>query len=197
MEFLRGYIEDVPLPDDSVDVVISNCVINLSTDKPRVVDEMFRVLRPGGRLGITSDVVSDDRLSPADRAERGSYVGCIAGALSFSEYGPSSSARASSWDVPTHELTDGIHSAIVRGAKPQVSWRHTEVLFVCVHNAGRSQMAAGLLDHHAKGRIVVRSAGSAPTDEINPAVVQAMGEIDIGIAIPEPLTDSSCARPTW
>ena len=66
-----------------------------------------------------------------------------------------------------------------------------EVLFVCVHNAGRSQMAAGLLDHHAKGRIVVRSAGSAPADEINPAVVQAMGEIDIDITKehPKPLTD--------
>jgi SAM-dependent methyltransferase len=119
VEFLRGFIEDVPLPDASVDVIISNCVINLSTDKPRVVDEMFRVLRPGGRLGI-SDVVSDDRLSPADRAERGSYVGCIAGALSFSEY-RDELVRAGFVDVeilPTHELTDGIHGAIVRGVKP-------------------------------------------------------------------------------
>lgn len=66
-----------------------------------------------------------------------------------------------------------------------------EVLFVCVHNAGRSQMAAGLLHHHARGRVVVRSAGSAPADEINPAVVQAMGEIDIDITKehPKPLTD--------
>ena len=85
VEFLQGFIEEIPLPEQSVDVVISNCVINLSTDKPRVVDEMFRVLRPGGRLGI-SDVVADDHLTPADRAERGSYVGCIAGALSFAEY---------------------------------------------------------------------------------------------------------------
>ena len=67
-----------------------------------------------------------------------------------------------------------------------------EVLFVCVHNAGRSQMAAGLLHHHARGRVVVRSAGSAPADEINPAVVQAMGEIDIDITkeYPKPLTDA-------
>ena len=78
VEFLQGFIEDIPLPGEAVDVIISNCVINLSTDKPRVVDEMFRVLRPGGRLGI-SDVVADDHLTPADRAERGSYVGCIAG----------------------------------------------------------------------------------------------------------------------
>ncbi len=81
VEFLRGTIEDVPLPDAAVDVVISNCVINLSVDKPRVLAEMYRVLGPGGRIGI-SDVVAEDHLSPADRADRGSYVGCIAGALS-------------------------------------------------------------------------------------------------------------------
>ena len=85
VEFLKGTIEDVPLPDASVDVVISNCVINLSTDKPAVLAEMFRVLAPGGRIGI-SDVVAEDHLSPADRAERGSYVGCIAGALCRAEY---------------------------------------------------------------------------------------------------------------
>jgi arsenite methyltransferase len=119
VEFLQGLIEQIPLPDASVDVVISNCVINLSTDKPTVVDEMFRVLRPGGRLGI-SDVVADDHLTPADRAERGSYVGCIAGALSFAEYG-AELMRAGFVDVevdPTHELTDGMYGAIVRGTKP-------------------------------------------------------------------------------
>ncbi|MGH2629539.1 MAG: arsenite methyltransferase [Actinomycetota bacterium] len=119
VEFLHGFIEQVPLPDATVDVIISNCVINLSTDKPKVVDEMFRVLRPGGRLGI-SDVVADDHLTPADRAERGSYVGCIAGALSFAEYG-AELMRAGFADIdvhPTHELTDGIYGAIVRGVKP-------------------------------------------------------------------------------
>ena len=79
--FLKGVIEEIPLPADSVDVVISNCVINLSTDKPAVLTEIARVLRPGGRIGI-SDVVAEDRLSPEERAERGSFVGCIAGALS-------------------------------------------------------------------------------------------------------------------
>jgi len=119
VEFLQGFIEEIPLPEQSVDVVISNCVINLSTDKPRVVDEMFRVLRPGGRLGI-SDVVADDHLTPADRAERGSYVGCIAGALSFAEYRVEL-ARVGFGEieiVATHELTDGMHGAIVRGVKP-------------------------------------------------------------------------------
>src|SRR3984957_18546010 len=85
VEFIKGQIEAVPLPDSTVDVVISNCVINLSTDKPAVLAEMYRVLVPGGRIGI-SDVVADDELSPADRARAGSYVGCIAGALSRAEY---------------------------------------------------------------------------------------------------------------
>ena len=76
---------DIPLPGESVDVIISNCVVNLSTDKPAVLSEIARVLRPGGRIGI-SDVVAEDFLSPADRAARGSHVGCIAGALTVAEY---------------------------------------------------------------------------------------------------------------
>ena len=85
VEFLEGRIDAVPLPDESVDVIISNCVINLAVDKPAVFAEMHRLLRPGGRIGI-SDVVTEDRLSAAERAERGSYVGCIAGALPLSDY---------------------------------------------------------------------------------------------------------------
>ena len=81
VHFLKGLIEQIPLPAESVDVVISNCVINLSTDKPAVLTEIARVLRPGGRIGI-SDVVAEDHLTPEQRAERGSHVGCIAGALS-------------------------------------------------------------------------------------------------------------------
>src|SRR5256885_3624322 len=85
VHFLKGVIEQVPLPAASVDVVISNCVINLSVDKPAVLTEMARVLKPGGRIGV-SDVVAEDHLGADERAERGSYVGCIAGALSRSEY---------------------------------------------------------------------------------------------------------------
>ena len=118
VEFLRGYIEEVPLPAGAVDVIISNCVINLSADKPAVFAEMYRLLRPGGRIGI-SDVVSEDRLTPAERAERGSYVGCIAGALSISEY--TDGLEAVGFEaievVPTHEVGDGMHSAIVRAVK--------------------------------------------------------------------------------
>jgi arsenite methyltransferase len=120
--FLRGVIEDVPLPAGSVDVVISNCVINLSVDKPAVFAELARVLRPGGRIGI-SDIVADDRLTQAERAERGSYVGCIAGALSRGEY--EAALEAAGFEqvsvVFTHEVADGMHGAIVKAIKPQAA----------------------------------------------------------------------------
>jgi arsenite methyltransferase len=120
VEFLSGTIEDVPLPDKSVDVVISNCVINLSVDKPRVLPEMFRVLKPAGRIGI-SDVVAGGHLSPAERAARGSYVGCIAGALSRTEY-LDGLAAAGFVDITvrfTHQAAEGMHSAIIQATKPQ------------------------------------------------------------------------------
>jgi SAM-dependent methyltransferase len=121
VEFLKGYIEEIPLPDRSVDVIISNCVINLSTDKPAVMREMFRTLRPGGRLGI-SDIVADDELSPADRAERGSYCGCIAGALSVGEYVDELCAAGFTGISiqRTHEAADRMYGAIVRATKPLV-----------------------------------------------------------------------------
>jgi arsenite methyltransferase len=117
--FLKGEIENVPLPSESVDVVISNCVVNLSTDKPAVLAEMARVLNPGGRIGI-SDVVAEDSLTPEERAQRGSYVGCIAGALSKREY-EDGLRTAGFRDVSvefTHEVADGMHAAIVKAMKP-------------------------------------------------------------------------------
>ena len=119
VEFRKGEIEALPLPDVAVDVVISNCVINLSTDKPAVLAEMFRVLAPGGRIGIT-DVVAEDTLTPADRAAAGSYVGCIAGALSRSEYldGLTAAGFADASVTFTHEAAPGMHSAIIRAVKP-------------------------------------------------------------------------------
>ena len=118
VEFLKGVLEDIPLPDGSVDVIISNCVINLSVDKPAVFAEMHRVLRPGGRIGI-SDVVAEDRLDPASRAERGDWVGCIAGALSVGEYEQLlGSAGFSDISVTfTHDVADGLHGAIVRASR--------------------------------------------------------------------------------
>ncbi|MGD8214227.1 methyltransferase domain-containing protein [Aestuariimicrobium sp. Y1814] len=119
VEFLKGTIEDVPLPDGAVDVVISNCVVNLSTDKPAVLAEMFRVLVPGGRLGI-SDVVAEDQLTPDDRAERGSHVGCIAGALSRTEYleGLAAAGFSDAEVSFTHEVAPGMHGALIRAVKP-------------------------------------------------------------------------------
>jgi len=116
--FLKGIIEQVPLPADSVDVVISNCVINLSTDKAAVLTEIARVLRPGGRVGV-SDVVAEDRLSPEERGERGSFVGCIAGALSKSEYEEGLGAAGfEQIEVRfTHQVADGMHGAIVKAVK--------------------------------------------------------------------------------
>jgi SAM-dependent methyltransferase len=118
VHFLKGEIENIPLPAASVDVVISNCVINLSTDKPKVLTEIQRVLKPGGRIGI-SDVVAEDRLSAEQRAERGSYVGCIAGALSKGEY--EAGLEAAGFEQIsvefTHQVADGMHGAIVKAVK--------------------------------------------------------------------------------
>jgi len=118
VHFLKGLIEQIPLPADSVDVVISNCVINLSVDKPAVLTEIARVLKPGGRVGV-SDIVAEDHLTAKQRGERGSYVGCIAGALSRSEYVAGLEA-AGFEDVSvefTHEVADGMHGAIVKAVK--------------------------------------------------------------------------------
>jgi arsenite methyltransferase len=118
VHFLKGMIEQIPLPANSVDVVISNCVINLSTDKAKVLTEIARVLKPGGRVGV-SDIVAVDHLSPEERAERGSYVGCIAGALSRSEYVAGLEAAGFENVVVefTHEVAAGMHSAIVKATR--------------------------------------------------------------------------------
>ncbi|MBL3664904.1 arsenite methyltransferase [Streptomyces sp. M2CJ-2] len=122
VEFLKGTMEAVPLPANTIDVVISNCVINLSTDKPAVFAEAFRVLKPGGRIGV-SDVVAEDGLSPEERAERGDHVGCIAGALSFAEYreGLEAAGFTGVEITPTHPVADGMHSAVVRAVKPSAA----------------------------------------------------------------------------
>ena len=117
-EFLLGRIEAIPLPGRSVDVIISNCVINLSADRPAVFAESFRVLRPGGRLGVT-DILAEDHLTAAQRIERGGQIGCIVGAPSFAEY-RDGLARAGFTGItitPTHQVGDGLHSAIIRAAR--------------------------------------------------------------------------------
>ena len=119
VEFLKGQIEAIPLPAATVDVVISNCVVNLSTDKAAVFAETFRVLKPGGRIGVT-DVVAEDHLTPQDRAEGGAWVGCIAGALSKTEY-EHGLAAAGFIEVSvafTHPVGEGLHAAIIKATKP-------------------------------------------------------------------------------
>jgi arsenite methyltransferase len=119
VEFLKGQIEAIPLPAESIDVVISNCVVNLAADKRAVFAEIARVLRPGGRIGI-SDILAEDHLTADERAERGSFAGCIAGALSFSEFRAGLEAVGLS-DItikPSHTVTDGMISAIIGATKP-------------------------------------------------------------------------------
>jgi arsenite methyltransferase len=119
VEFLKGEIEAIPLPDAAVDVVISNCVINLSVDKPAVLAEMFRVLVPGGRIGIC-DVVAGDHMTAAARKAAGSYVGCIAGALTRAEYlaGLADAGFAEVSVTFASQIAPGLHSAIIRAVKP-------------------------------------------------------------------------------
>jgi arsenite methyltransferase len=118
-EFVKGYIEEIPLPDDSVDVVISNCVINLAADKARVLGETARVLRPGGRFAV-SDVIADDDMDDATRADMAQWTGCVAGALTRAEY-EHALAAAGLVDVElreTHRVHEHAVSAIVRARKP-------------------------------------------------------------------------------
>jgi arsenite methyltransferase len=119
VEFLHGQIEAIPLLDRSVDVIISNCVINLSTDRPAVFAESFRVLRAGGRLGIT-DILAEDHLTPAEQLERGAQAGCIAGAPSFTEYrdGLTRAGFTGITITPAQQAEDGVHSAIIRAVRP-------------------------------------------------------------------------------
>jgi arsenite methyltransferase len=139
VEFLKGQIEAIPLPADSIDVVISNCVINLAADKRAVFREIARVLKPGGRVGV-SDIVADDSLTAEQRAERGSYVGCIAGALSFAGY--EAGLRAAGLDdisvTPTHAVGEGMHSAIIKAVK-----RADAAPWVSLSVPAELQMAAG------------------------------------------------------
>jgi L-amino acid N-acyltransferase YncA/2-polyprenyl-3-methyl-5-hydroxy-6-metoxy-1,4-benzoquinol methylase len=122
VEFLHGTIEDIPLPDASADVIISNCVVNLSSDKPAVFTEAFRVLKPGGRLGI-SDVVARDDADPAERAAAELEAGCTVGVLAIGEY--RDLLLDSGFVAGTLTLTadhgGGVHSAIVQAIKPASS----------------------------------------------------------------------------
>jgi SAM-dependent methyltransferase len=120
VEWLRGEIESIPLPAESVDVVISNCVINLSAEKPKVLAEAARVLKPGGRFAV-SDILADEDMDEAVRADIAQWAGCIAGALTRSEF-ERALADAGLVDVEiteTHRVHDSAGSAIIRARKPE------------------------------------------------------------------------------
>jgi arsenite methyltransferase len=119
VEWLKGTIEDIPLPDDSVDVIISNCVINLSADKPRVLREVSRVLRPGGRFAVT-DIVADPDMDEATRRDIAQWTGCIAGALTEDEFRRElAAAGLEGVEVrETHRVHEHAGSAIVRATVP-------------------------------------------------------------------------------
>jgi len=117
--FLKGYIEDMPLPDASVDVVISNCVINLSADKPAVIAEAARVLRPGGRFAV-SDVIADPDMDEGTRADMAAWTGCIAGALTEREFRAAlETAGFEEIEVrETHRVHEQAAAAIIRARAP-------------------------------------------------------------------------------
>ncbi|HMT05016.1 MAG TPA: arsenite methyltransferase [Solirubrobacterales bacterium] len=119
VEFLKGEIEAIPLPDDSIDVLISNCVINLSGDKPKVLQEAARVLRPGGRFAV-SDVIADPEMTEETRTDMKQWTGCIAGALTRDEFeaGLLAAGFESVQIEETHRVHDQASSAIVRATMP-------------------------------------------------------------------------------
>lgn len=118
-QFLRGHIEAIPLPANHVDVIISNCVINLSADKPRVLAEAFRVLKPGGRLGV-SDVIASSTAVPAQRDQAEQQVGCVAGTLTQHEYHDllTTAGFTGIHITITSTTGDSLHSAIIQAVKP-------------------------------------------------------------------------------
>ena len=208
VEFLKGEIERIPLPDNSVDVIISNCVINLSADKDRVLAEAFRVLKPGGRFAV-SDVVVRGEVPAAIRRNVELWIGCVAGALDEGDY-RARLAAAGFEDIdiePTriYQSADAlsffegtgdrrrrgrgrggrqVHER-VRRARREAEWRFCHVgagsrlpswtvvgadpasiLFLCVANSARSQMAEGLARAKFGARLRVQSAGSQPSSSI-------------------------------
>ncbi|MHB8491543.1 MAG: arsenite methyltransferase [Solirubrobacteraceae bacterium] len=144
VEFVKGYIEDIPLPDGSVDVVISNCVLNLAADKSKVVGEAARVLRPGGRLAV-SDVIADADMDDATRADMAQWTGCVAGALTDQEL-RSALAGAGLIDIDvqaTHRVHQHAEAAIIRARKPEVASAAGCPPSAPVESAALRQLAAG------------------------------------------------------
>lgn len=201
VEFLKGELENIPLPDNSVDVIISNCVINLAADKERVLGEAWRVLKPGGRFAV-SDIVVRGEVPAEVRRSMELWVGCIAGALEEHDYvwalakaGFDSirieptrvysiddarqflAAKGIDVDAVAPQVEGKFTSAFIRAVKPSPNNRK-RILILCTGNAARSQMAEGLLRHDAGDRFEVFSAGTRPS-HIRPEAIAVLCEVGI------------------
>ena len=162
--FHKGYIEQIPLDDASVDVVISNCVINLSADKPRVFAEAARVLRPGGRLAV-SDVIADEHMDEATRADMQQWTGCIAGALTRRQF---EQALADAGFVgvsitETHRVHEHAGAAIIRAAKPASCCEPAAQVDCCAPEAKASCCGAGAAAKAVTHLDVAAGTGNAKT----------------------------------
>ena len=176
VEFLRGYLEDIPLADGTVDVVISNCVINLSGDKPRVIQEASRVLRPGGRFAV-SDVIADPDMGEDTRADMAAWTGCIAGALTEAEF--RSVLEGAGFEEieirETHRVHEHAGAAIVRARKPDAAIDHPACTMGAAERAVQLERYRALGRHaaeveHEPGRVVVRFLDDPPIDLLDRAL---------------------------
>jgi len=168
VEFLKGYLEDMPLADETVDVVISNCVINLSGDKAQVIREAARVLRPGGRFAV-SDVIADPDMDDVTRADMAAWTGCIAGALTEAEF-RSALEDAGFEEIEireTHRVHEHAGAAIIRARKAGLAISGTACTLHPAERAVQLERYRALAGHtveveHEPGRVVVRFFGDPP-----------------------------------
>jgi ubiquinone/menaquinone biosynthesis C-methylase UbiE len=168
VEFLKGYLENMPLADETVDVVISNCVINLSGDKAQVIREAARVLRPGGRFAV-SDVIADPGMDDVTRADMAAWTGCIAGALTEAEF-RSALEDAGFEEIEireTHRVHEHAGAAIIRARKPAPAMNVIACTLDAGERAAQLERYRTLARHaaeveHEPGRVVVRFADDPP-----------------------------------
>jgi len=170
VEFLKGYLENIPLADETVDVVISNCVINLSGDTPRVIREAARALRPGGRFAV-SDVIADPDTDDDTRADMAAWTGCIAGALTDAEF-RSALEDAGFEEIEireTHRVHEHAGAAIIRARKPVPTMNGAACTLDAAERAAQLERYRALARHtadveHEPGRVIVRFFDDPPTD---------------------------------
>jgi ubiquinone/menaquinone biosynthesis C-methylase UbiE len=169
VEFLKGYLEEIPVADETVDVVISNCVINLSGDKAQVIREAARVMRPGGRFAV-SDVIADPDMDNDSRADMAAWTGCIAGALTEAEFRSAlEDAGFEKIEIrETHRVHEHAGAAIIRARKPAPPISGTACTLDAAERGVQLERYRALATHtaeveHEPGRVVVRFSDDPPT----------------------------------